>query len=80
MQARTSQAGHRGSCSPAQLQRRRMAAAARRTLGGRRDPALAAGHASPIKEHAPVVPGCGSQSPDKRFKKGHLAANTWWAQ
>jgi len=63
MQACTSQTGHRGSCSPAQLQRRRVPAAAR-CPGGRRDAALAAGHACPIRGHAPVVPGCGSQSSD----------------
>jgi hypothetical protein len=63
MQARTSQARHRGSCSP------HAASAAggwrpRRTLEPRGDAALAAGYASPIGEHAPVVPDGGSHSPD----------------
>jgi len=64
LQARTSQAGRGGSCSPMQLQQRRVPAAARRTPGGRTDVAPAAGHASPIRDHAPVVPGRGSQSSD----------------
>ena len=40
----------------------------------------AAGHPSPVREHAPVVPGCGYRGLRLAFQKGHLAAKTWWAQ
>jgi hypothetical protein len=65
MPARTSQAGHR-----------RFLQHPRSSSGGGRLPPhgapwgpgamhpLAAGHASPVREHAPVVPGCGSRVSD----------------
>ena len=46
---------------------------------GRRDAPMAAGHPSPVREHAPVVPGRGYRLPIA-FQKDHLAAKTWWAQ
>jgi hypothetical protein len=33
------------------------------------DAVMAPGHPSPIREHAPVVPGGGYRSSDQRFKK-----------
>ena len=30
---------------------------------------MAAGHPSPAREHAPVIPGCGYRVSDQRFKK-----------
>ena len=77
MQACTSQAGHRGSCSshaaPA------AAGACRRPAhpGGRRDAAMAAGHT--FRRQGACTGGSRLWLPGLRlaFQKGHLAAETW---
>ncbi len=80
MQACISKAGRRGSFSPPCRSRAGGACVGAARPGGRRDAAMAAGHPSPVREHAPVVPGCGYRGLRSAFQKGHLAAQTWWAQ
>ena len=45
------------------------AVGARRALVVEGDAAMAPGQPSPVREHAPVVPGCGYRASDLRFKK-----------
>jgi hypothetical protein len=64
-QACISAAGRRGSFNlPAAAVPVVPAVSARRGLVVERDAAMAAGHAFPVREHAPVVPGCGYRTSD----------------